>query len=103
MRHPIEPDSRSVERWYVADLCALIGLNNGPYSWTTDPKLDCSSVDSISSQPATPAIELEGDQLGQLGRDDCHRIFLSIQAVSRGKQGTDFAESFVRRAVHNGD
>jgi len=49
--------------------------------------LVCSSVDSISSQPAPPAIELEGDELSELGRDDCHRIFLSIQAVSRGEQG----------------
>jgi len=24
MRHPIEPDSRSVERWYVADLRVAI-------------------------------------------------------------------------------
>ena len=43
-----------------------------------------------------------GDQLGELGCDDCHRIFLSIQAVSRGEHGADFAESFVSRAVHHG-
>jgi hypothetical protein len=53
--------------------------------------------------PATPAIELEGDQLRELGRDVCHRIFCSTQAASRAQQGADFAESFVRRVVHNGD
>jgi hypothetical protein len=30
---------------------------------------------SISSQPATPATELEGNQLGELGRDVSHRVF----------------------------
>ena len=53
--------------------------------------------------PATPATELEGDQLGELGRDVCHRIFSSTQAASRAEQGADFAESFVCRVVHNGD
>ena len=53
--------------------------------------------------PIIPAIELEGDQLGELGRDVCHRIFCSTQAASRGEQGADFAESFVRRAMHDGD
>jgi hypothetical protein len=52
---------------------------------------------------ATPAIELEGDQLGELSRYVCHRIFCSTQAASRAEQGADFAESFVRRAVHDGD
>lgn len=50
-----------------------------------------------------PAIELEGDQFGDLGRDVCHRIFCSTQATSRGEHGAEFAESFVRRLVHNGD
>jgi hypothetical protein len=53
--------------------------------------------------PATPATELEGDQLGEFGRDVCHRIFCSTQAASRAEQGADFAESFIRRVVHNGD
>jgi hypothetical protein len=53
--------------------------------------------------PATPAIELEGDQLGELGRDVCHRLFCSAQAASRAEQGADFAESFVRRVVHDGN
>lgn len=51
----------------------------------------------------TPAIELHGDQLGELGGDVCHRIFCSTEAGSRAEQGADFAESFVRRLVHNGD
>src|SRR5690242_13769576 len=51
----------------------------------------------------TPAIELLGDQLGELGRDVCHRVFCSTEAASRAEQGADFAESFVRRLVHNGD
>lgn len=33
----------------------------------------------------------------------CHRIFCSTEAGSRAEQGADFAESFVRRLVHNGD
>ena len=42
---------------------------------------------------------LRGDQLGELGRDVCHRIFRSTQAGSRAEQGAYFAESLVRRAV----
>ena len=53
--------------------------------------------------PASPAIELEGDQLGEFGRDVCHRIFCSTQAASRAEQRADFAESFVRRVVHDGN
>jgi len=53
--------------------------------------------------PATPAMELGGDQLGELGCDVCHRIFCSTQAATRAEQGADVAESFVRRVVHNGD
>ena len=48
-------------------------------------------------------LELGGDQLGELGRDLCHRIFCSTQAASRAEQGTDFAESFVCRVVHDGN
>ena len=43
---------------------------------------------------------LDGDKLGELG-DVCHRIFCSTQAASRAEQGADFAESFVRRAMHD--
>ena len=53
--------------------------------------------------PATPAIELEGDQLGELGRDGCHRLLFSAQAASRAKERTDFAESFIRRVMHDGN
>jgi hypothetical protein len=45
----------------------------------------------------------DGDQLGELGRDICHRIFCSAQAASRAEQRADFAESFVRRTVHDGN
>ena len=48
-------------------------------------------------------VDLEGDQLGELGRDVCHRLFCSAQAASRGEQGADFAESFIRRVVHDGN
>jgi len=49
------------------------------------------------------AIKLEGDQLGELGRDVCHRSFCSAQADSRAEQGADFAESFIRRVMHDGN
>jgi hypothetical protein len=49
--------------------------------------------------PATSEMELRGDQLGVLGCDLCHWLFSSIQTVSRSEQGTDFAESFIRRAL----
>jgi hypothetical protein len=49
----------------------------------------------------TPAMELCGDQLCELGRDVCHRFFYSAQTASRAKQGADFAESFICRAVHD--
>src|SRR5688572_27686749 len=56
-----------------------------------------------SAQSTTPAIELHRDQLGEFGRDVCHRIFCSTEAGSRAEQGADLAESFVRRLVHDGD
>ena len=43
-----------------------------------------------------PCTELEGYQLGELGRDVCYWLFCSAQAASRAEQGTDFAESFIR-------
>lgn len=52
---------------------------------------------------ATPTIELEGDQLGELGRDHFHRLFYSAQAASRAEQGANFAESFIRRVVDDGN
>src|SRR6185369_14477490 len=52
---------------------------------------------------ASGLTKLEGDQLRELGRDVCHRLFCSAQATSRAEQGTDFAESFIRRAVHDGN
>ncbi len=45
---------------------------------------------------------LDGDQFGELGRDVCHRRFCSTQTASRAKQGANLAESFIRRAVHDG-
>ena len=66
------------------------------------PRADFECIDGDET-PAVPAIKLECDQLGELGRDVCHRIFCSTQAASRAEQGADFAESFVRRVVHNGD
>ena len=57
----------------------------------------------LMRDPADPGTALEGDQLGELGRDVCHRLFCSAQAGSRGEQGADFAESFIRRVVHDGN
>ena len=45
--------------------------------------------------------DLEGNQLGEFGRGICHRIFCSVQAASRAEQRADFAESLVRRVVHD--
>ncbi len=50
-----------------------------------------------------PPLQLDGDQLGELGRDVGHRHFCSVQAVSRGEHGADFAESYVRRVMHDGN
>jgi len=52
---------------------------------------------------ASGLTKLEGDQLRELGRDVRHRLFCSAQATSRAEQGTDFAESFIRRAMHAGN
>ena len=38
--------------------------------------------DRLCDVGPTPAIELDGDQLGELGRDVGHRHFCSVQAVS---------------------
>jgi transposase len=57
-----------------------------------------AGVDAINAQEARgdfrhcghpargtqPRIALEGDQLGELGRDVCHQIFCGTQAASRG-------------------
>jgi hypothetical protein len=56
-----------------------------------------------ATRPPTSATELGGDQLSKLGRDVCHRLIFSVQAASRAEQGADFAESFIRRAVHDGN
>jgi|GEM_PF-1729169 len=44
---------------------------------------------------------LDGDQLGELGRDVCHRIPCRTQVASRAEQRADFTEGFIRRIVHN--
>jgi hypothetical protein len=76
----------SVEHDHIALLSPSGSLATGRYS------IVC---------PATPAMELRGDQLGELGRDVCNRLFCSAQTASRAEQGADFAESFIRRAVHD--
>ena len=44
----------------------------------------------------------ERDKLGDLGDDFCHWLFCRAQAASRGQQGTNFPESFIRCPMHNG-
>jgi hypothetical protein len=61
------------------------------------------TVIQFSILSAAPALQLDGDQLGELGRDVGHRHFCSVQAVSRGEHGADFAERFVRRVMHDGN
>ncbi len=46
---------------------------------------------------------LEGNQLGEFGRDICHRIFCCVQTTSGAEQGADFTESFKRRTVNDGN
>src|SRR5579863_5098717 len=46
---------------------------------------------------------LNCNQLSELGRDICHRIFCGAQAASRAEKGTDFTERFIRRLMHNGN
>ncbi len=62
-----------------------------------------SPFSPVLDRTGSPAIELEGDQLGELGRDVCHRLFCGAQAAPRGEHGANFAESFIRRLVHNGN
>ena len=49
----------------------------------------------VRSEPTVRAIKLDGNQLGELGRDTRHRIFCSTGAASRAEQGADFAKSFI--------
>jgi hypothetical protein len=63
--------------------------------WRASVGVRCRRGSLKEVGPTTPAIKLEGDQLGELGRDVCHRIFCSTQAASRAEQGADFAESLV--------
>lgn len=56
----------------------------------------------LNSEPVW-AIKLEGNQLGELGRDVCHRLFCSAKAASRAEQRADLAESFIRRVMHDGN
>lgn len=59
--------------------------------------------DVCRMRPGHPAIELEGDQFGELGRDVGHRHFCGLQAVSRGEHGADIAERSVRCVMHDGN
>ena len=49
------------------------------------------------------ALELDGDQLSELGCDVRHRLFRSVEAGSRGEHRADFPESFIRRLMHDGN
>ncbi len=46
---------------------------------------------------------LDGDQVGELGRDVCHQRFYSAQAASRAEQGAYLPEGFIRRVMHDGN
>jgi hypothetical protein len=110
----VRPDGSTVDHLYVTVMGGGDGVHH-PIPYTRFPSSHEAVVwkyigatarrpDRLSDVgPATPAIELQGDQLGELGRDVCHRIFCSTQAASRAEQGTDFAESFIRRVVHDGN
>ena len=84
-------------------ISVLIRLNNDLTAADYCFKLDCSSDDSVSSQPTTSAMDLDRDQLSKFSRNVCHQVIFGVEAVSRGEHGADFAESVVRRAVYDGD
>jgi hypothetical protein len=65
-------------------------------------KHQCAQQPHQNGEPVW-AIKLVSDELGELGRDICHRIFCSVQAASRAEQRADFAESVIRRVVHDGN
>jgi hypothetical protein len=46
---------------------------------------------------------IKGDQLGDLGSNDSHRIFRRVQPVSGAEQGADLPDLFVGRLVHDRD
>jgi hypothetical protein len=93
----------------AADRSSPEGPENDRVSGSTlaPPPSECRRVGARTACATwgrpPPAIELDGDQLGELGRDICHWLFCSAQAASRAEQGADFAESFVRRVVHDGN
>ncbi len=87
---------------WEAGLSVLIKLNYALTGCTPLIQAVRFSVDSISSQAATPITELRGDQFGELDRDVWHRILSRTQAASGGEHRTDFPKSLVRRAMHNG-
>lgn len=58
---------------------------------------------TLPVSPTPWALQLEGNQLGELGRNIFHGIFCRAQAASRAEQRADFAKSLIRRAVHYGN
>jgi hypothetical protein len=56
-----------------------------------------------SVRPCEQQVVLDGDHLGDLGGDDCHRILGSVQPVSGAEQGTDGPKFVIGRLVHDGD
>lgn len=59
--------------------------------------------EEAASRKTVSAIELDGYQFGQLGRDVCHWFFRSTQAAPRSQQGANVTESLIRRVVHDGN
>jgi hypothetical protein len=92
---------------FESPLAILCRLSRRGGNWLKSgqnrPLVAVAKIKTFESGPATPAIKLEGNQLGELGCDVCHRLFCSAQAATRAEQGADFAESFIRRVVHDGN
>lgn len=49
------------------------------------------------------SVQLDSDQFGELGRDVSHWHFCCVQSVSRSEHRTDFPDSFICRAMHDGN
>ena len=100
-RHDVpEPfSSRPIHR----SVCLIGAVAHGRRAIITAVGAPGADIPIPQKQTTCMGNRLEGDQLGELGRDVSHRHLSSTQAVSRAEQGADVAKSVIRRAVHDGN
>lgn len=106
LRQPGRPAARTGRRHSIRPCCRHDVERSGHTArrsvrlWERRARVVFSRLQSSS---ACGQLIFDGDQFGDLGRDDRHRIVRRVQPVSGGEQGADLPEVFVGRLVHDRD